>query len=170
MAEISNNRAVLDGLWIRHWALTLLADRTPPPAVAERVRHVDRSAWMATLLTERCALPLHGVAAFAPFQATLPVDVREVIEQCRLLELKRAMSVHAQLLQLSIGAAAAGWRAVVLKGGVAIAGGARFDSLDLDVLVARGEIASVVRFLESVGATAKGDEEIDARRLPGFHL
>lgn len=150
------DRVVLDALWIRRWACTLLGGGAPPLSLTERVAASSLAAWRVALSTERCAVPLSGQSTFRALLPQLPATVREVFENFRLQELQRAMSVRGQLRQLAVAASREGWRIVVLKGGVAIADGVHLDVKDLDVLALPEEIDAIVRFIEGGGAAPTG--------------
>src|SRR5690349_8418162 len=120
MKSSNTDRLVLDALWIRRWACTLLGGGEPPLSVTERVAEADAMAWWLALSAERCALPLSALPLARALVSSLPEAARAAFERVRLQELQRAMSVHAQIRQLAAAATREGWRVVVLKGGVAI--------------------------------------------------
>lgn len=167
----SSAALVLDALWIRRWAIELLARGEATPEVADRVRAGDLAAWRTFLATERCALPLFELSGFQTLLPSLPAPVAAMLDQYRLHEMKRALSVYAQLLDLGETAARERWRVVVLKGGVAIAGKRYLDVQDLDVLALPGEIPALTRFLERSGAAAaESCEDVPIGAPGGFHL
>jgi hypothetical protein len=176
MKRTTTDRLVLDALWIRRWACTLLGGGEPPPDLTERVADCDATAWWIALSAERFALPLSAHPLARTLLPRMQEGARAAFESVRMTELQRAMSVHAQIRQLAAAASREGWRVVVLKGGVAIAEGLYLDVQDLDVLAHPEEIGAVTRFIESGGAVATGRSpavtghrhaHLTPRRAPG---
>ena len=156
-------RAVAAALRLRAWALRTLggAPAAPPRAPA--------AAWRLFLAVERCALPLHARLGAGAAGVRLPDDARALLRSAATEELQRVMAARRQLQMLGALAARRGWRAVVLKGGVAAAesaaaesaadSGAAVDLADLDVLAPPAEGAALAAALDALGYAAVGGGE-----------
>lgn len=167
--RFTEGRRVVDALWIRRWACELLGGSEPCDETRARVKASDPASWKAFFYLERCALPLFDLPAFHAFLPALSEPARAVLDGFRIHELKRALSVYGQLVQLSEEASRQGWRPVVLKGGVSIAEQRYLDVQDLDVLVHPGEIPSLNRYLEDAGAPEAVRRSSRPGAPPSFH-
>lgn len=148
-----------EALALRAWALGTLAGAAvvpppPPPATAR--------SWMVFLHTERCAHPLLQALNRAGIE--LPADAAGVLRTYADAELKRIMSVAAQLRALQAVARDTGWSVVVMKGGVLAPDAARaVDVLDLDVLLEPGQARALAARLDGTLGYAALQADPDPR-------
>jgi hypothetical protein len=131
---------VREALGLRRWALTRLTDAPevlPAPDASP-------AAWALFLGAENCAAPLlERGAARTSGQAAL--------RAAALLETQRVLGARRELRALDSLAAAHGWRALVLKGGVPVVEGRTLDLADVDVLVEPDAAAEWTRAIRERG-------------------
>jgi hypothetical protein len=127
---------VAGALALRRWALLTLApaDHESGDSSAGGPPPTSPATWMAFLEAEACALPLVR-ALPASLRAALPPKVGAALDARSSVELKRALAARGQLRTISDLADSDGLRAIVLKGGVAVAAGLDLDLEDLDLLL-----------------------------------
>ncbi|HEU0298042.1 MAG TPA: nucleotidyltransferase family protein, partial [Longimicrobium sp.] len=110
--------------------------------------------------------------------AALPPEGARVLEEYATEEMKRFLSVAAQLRTAGAELARRGWTGVVLKGGTAAAdGGEPLDVVDLDLLLERRHADEFAAFLDGElgarvgggdpGETLTGGWQLASRRVPG---
>ncbi len=158
-------------LRLRRWALDVAAGVAagPPPAASA-------AAWRCLLAAERCAAPLRN--RLAARGIPLPADAAAALDERATRELKRFLSVSAQLRLAGTLLRELGMVGVALKGGAAAAdGGEPLDVVDLDLLVPAERAAEFAAALERRGGhrplkadpdgTATGKWEMAGRVAPG---
>jgi hypothetical protein len=156
---------VADALALRAWALRVLAGEAPgaPPAGGAAA-----PAWTLLLRAERCALPL--CARLGAAAGALPPEAARVLEGCAMEEMKRFLSVAAQLRTAGAELARRGWTGVVLKGGAAAAdGGEPLDVVDLDLLLEPARAGEFAVLLDGAGSRVEGADP-GATLTGGWHL
>jgi hypothetical protein len=149
----------------RSWILRLLAsgaDNPPPPSLTP-------AGWTLCLDTERCAAAVHARLSATRSLDLLQPELRRVLEQRRMAELKRILSARGQLQQLSAVAARLPEKIVVLKGGVHVQRGGLFDLLDVDLLTTRDQIPHLVGILESEGGYLAESDHAAVDQFHQFH-
>lgn len=156
-----------EALALRRWAWGVLsaapgAAHAPPPPASD-------GGWRIFLAVERCALPLLARLEREGAAGRLPEAAAARLRAGRETELRRVLSARMQLMSIGRMAAAQGWRAVVLKGGVAATGGDPLDLADVDVLLPRDEALALSRALAGQGYAAKADDVLDQPEV-WFHL
>ena len=137
MSRIDHQSAsVSDALLLRAWALDLFGGRG-----LQRHPSDSLATWELFLRSERCALPLRArLAARSP-----------LLERLATVELQRALSARAQLLEIGRLAAAHRLEPIVLKGGVAALSDDPVDLADVDVLVRQEQSELLANLLNQRG-------------------
>ncbi len=153
MSRLNHQSAsVADALLLRAWALDLLigeTQATQPPA--ESGASASLATWELFLRSERCALPLRA-RLIARSPSPLTAGVAQLPERLATVELQRALSARAQLLEIGRLAAAHDLEPIVLKGGIAVLGGDDpVDLADVDVLVRQEQSELLANLLNERG-------------------
>ncbi|HSJ14147.1 MAG TPA: hypothetical protein VK939_07020, partial [Longimicrobiales bacterium] len=126
---IRAHQVAREALQLRDWARRLLLGDAPPTA-PPRAR---AESWQFFSHMEWCALPLQRRLESARADGLLDPAARTVLEAAAALEAGRVQSARARLAELAQLAQRRDVRIVVLKGGVAVAGGVDLHLEDIDL-------------------------------------
>lgn len=158
----------VQALLLRRWALHLLGSAAGPSAdLWEGAARCGSRGWELFLAHECCALALQSRLERLGAWDRLPEHAATLIRERATPELQRVLSARAQLRLVGRLAASNDWRVIVLKGGVAAAGGEFIELGDVDILVAPELAMDVAAALEQAGFERSGHEEASPYHLAG---
>lgn len=141
-------------LVIRRAAAPLLLHGVFDSEAWSRAAEAADEAWRLFLRIERCAFPLQQALSQAPGTVSPAAPFRAVLSRAAQLESARILVVRTHVRTAAMLAASAGFRVLVLKGGVMAGGDNPIDLSDLDVLVAKDQAGAVASALRDLGWTS----------------
>ena len=139
-------KVVADLLRLRMWAVEALSTGRPD------IRTVDiipRESWFRFLALERCAGPILEKVSIE----SIPEPAQGVVRSAAAVEAQSTLTAQGEGRQIAKIAQDAGFPVVVLKGGVNAVAGKRpmLPLVDIDLLVDRSHVKSLVGLLEKAG-------------------
>ena len=158
---LHSRRIASEGLQLRAWAARrLLGDGgagEPPPAASTE-------GWRLFLWWERCAALLQHSVAANP--VALPAVAEAEIRRQALMEMRRILSVRAQLRRVAGIAEELGIPVIVLKGTADVARGLDILTMDVDILTPEAEAERFAARLDADGfepKSGRGHWHLEAR-------
>lgn len=142
-----------DLLRLRRWSVSILSRVPPTDKTTLEASAVQPSEWSLFLRLERCAGALLGALQSGDSLARLSPAIQETLRKAAALETQSVLRARVDARDIATIASRVGYPIVVLKGGVHAIENVNppLPLSDIDVLVERENVASLVGELERAG-------------------